>query len=1408
MPTINKPFLLKLVLVILTITGSLFGLHAIQAGRIPEALRIQANRAADASKTDQAIHYLRQYLEFTPDDIDAQIQLVELIKKRTTIGRSQSELIFLYDRILRLDPERHEIRRGALAACLENRRFSDAVTHAEVLLKAFPNEAGLWQQLGIAQSALHELTEARQSYEKAITYDPDEMAGYQRLAQLVWQNMNDPTSARNVLDRMVKALPQNPETYLIRARFETFLLDDTSSADRGKLVQAIADLQRVLELDPEHAEASLLLAELAQRERKIAAAHTILRDAVALYPRDLRLVRSLSWLELVRGNAPAAIAVLEDALKAKPDAFDLLIPLADLLAQQGDTTRTAEILRQLETRRAPPIQVRYLKARLAMRDGKWQEATSLLDAMRIEINNLPALETQLNLLLAVCAAQLGDSENEQKAYQRVITADPKNVQALVGLGNLQLTLGQFEDARRTLDQAAHSPYATGANIAQWARTETRRLRDRGASPEEWQKLEMAVSALSSRFGPVSSEPVMLIAEMKLTQWRTAEAVQYLRKEAARRPGDTRLWSMYASATTDLSGTAAGLAVVDEAQAACGDSAELRLARAKLYSREPGHVRPLTQLTELIDTWPEAEQLRLFSGMVEIYDHIGDQAGVVKMLRALASRRPTDVNVWIKLHERSLRTGDTKTATHARASLVKLENAMGTSVLLCDAATATTPAEATKVIDQMTGVLGSNPTRSDVCLALGRLFKISGNDTESAKMTERAFILEPTRYDATRAWLQHLCATGDDTRSQQLVNRLGTDPRWAGDPFKRVVGAVVPTVQTPGATKLLAWCRPYIERDPGGLGWLAETASAGHVFDPVPLLVEVTRRPSANVDDWLRLALCRKPEDLNGARSKVSPAAFFSAAAILVETQAGHDYVPEMANLTEKRMFTQSRLAVKLSRLKPTEATQVLEAYLSEKDLPKADAAWCRRNLAMLYAVGGTPEDRKRAMELLTSVDDGRNMSTEELRVTASVLTTLARYVEGADRITVLSRAAVSLNEAYKATNSLTDLFNLAQLYRSAGNRHECRKCLQVLLESEMKDRPPNDKTPRNIYYLMAALEELVENQEFKAAESFATLLLNDHPGEFRAMAAVARFQCKAGKPNEALALAEKYAQNADPSAGDHLTRSGRVAELLDELARLPNVRGTPVGRAMTDAAADRYAALVPSRAEAIVGVVGVLAADGRVDAAFAKLDQYGPYLPSRVRANAGLAIVRAASVSDAMAKKVVDWIDGCLAEEPDAPALLMSRAELFAIRQQFAEATADYEKVLAMEPRNVVALNNLAWILAADTRTAERALDLVAKATREVGLTGDLLDTRARVRITLKQFIEAERDLNDAIRLDSTPLRWFHLAVSRLGQSPPKDDDAAKAFREAKRRGLDQKGVHPADRATYDRLEAAMKSAG
>ncbi len=147
MPTINKRFLLRLVLALLVCTGVLVGAHTVQARRIPAALKQQSERAADTGKPEVAIHYLRQYLEFHPDDVDSQVRLAELLAKRAPTSRGLADLLFLYDKILRLDPERHDTRREALGAALRLGKYADAVTHGEALLQKFPTEPVLWHQL-------------------------------------------------------------------------------------------------------------------------------------------------------------------------------------------------------------------------------------------------------------------------------------------------------------------------------------------------------------------------------------------------------------------------------------------------------------------------------------------------------------------------------------------------------------------------------------------------------------------------------------------------------------------------------------------------------------------------------------------------------------------------------------------------------------------------------------------------------------------------------------------------------------------------------------------------------------------------------------------------------------------------------------------------------------------------------------------------------------------------------------------------------------------------------------------------------------------------------------------------------------------------------------------------------------
>lgn len=1396
MPTINKRFLLKALLVLFAFAGVLVAAHAVQARRIPAALKAQSERAADAGKTDVAIHYLRQYLEFHPEDVESQVKLSELLVKRPPTQRGLTELLFLYDKILRFEPDRHDIRRDALATALKLGKFSDAVTHAEALLQTFPTESALWSQLASAQAGLSQNAAARKSYESAIRHAPDQLGGYQNLAQHVWKNMDDKAGAREVLDRMVKALPQDADAYLIRARFETYNADELNGAPQFQ--KPLADLHRVFELDPEHAEAALLMAEIMQRNRNIPAAHALLRDAVTLYPKNLKLVRGLSWLELIRGNMAASITVLEDGLKATPDGFDLMVPLADLLIHQNDTVRTNDLMKRLESRKAPPTQVKYLKARVAMREEKWEQAVAMIEGLRAdpEVVKLPGLQIQLNLLQASCFGKLGDQVAEEKAYQRVANADPKNVTARVGLGNLYTNLGRFDAAARELEAALQSPYATGVVIAQWVRLKSRLLRT--GTEDEWRRLEGATLAAASRFARGSSEPVILRADVLAAQGKLADAVKLLRQESARRSADPHLWAALAQVTADLNGCAAGLTVLDEAQASAGDCADIRLARAALYAREPGRIRPVDALGENAETWPENEQLRLLSGLVEVYDRLGDNASVVRLLRRIVARQPSNVGMWLKLHERA---GTGEVASQARAAISKIEGEGGPSVVLCDARAATAE-NAAAVLPRLLLAFGGTPARADVCLALAKLKRLTGDESAAGNLTELAFKLEPTRYESAEALVAHYAKSGAGDRTAELLARLANDPRWAGEPFRRMVGHVLPALPAPTAASLLLTCKPLVARDTGGPAWVADCAVARKLPETAQLLDEATRAPGATADDWLRKALfvsrdnpAAGPEVLAAARAKLTPTAYFQLVAVYCDTAAGSTYTPEVANASEQRLLAQARLSVKLSRSQPAEAGKVLEALLSRKDLGAADADWARRNLAMIYAVGGTPEDRVKAMALLRDVVTTETITAEELRATASVLTTLGRYLEGPDRRKVLTDAINSLAAAYKATKAPSYLFAMSQLHRAIGNRTQSRECLQLLL---------NDASdPSYMHYLRAALDELVEDGNFQAAATFAGKLQASSGGDFSALASIARFECKAGRPDRGLAVAEDYARVAETGAGDYLIRSARVAELLDELSRLPNVRGTPVARRMADTAVERYSAIVPNRPEAIVGAAGVLAADGRAADAFDRVERLGRYIPARLRASAGLAIVRGSgSVTDRQAETVRKWLDDCLAEEPDSIPLLLNRAEFLALRHDMPAAIAGFEKVLEKEPKNVIALNNLAWLLAVEPATAEKALGLVARATREGGLTGELLDTRARVQITLKQFDAAERDLAEAISHEPTALRWFHVALLRMSQTPQKAAEAHKAFAEAKRRGLEAKGVHPADLPVFKVLDA------
>src|SRR5262249_51841793 len=154
------------------------------------------------------------------------------------------------------------------------------------------------------------------------------------------------------------------------------------------------------------------------------------------------------------------------------------------------------------------------------------------------------------------------------------------------------------------------------------------------------------------------------------------------------------------------------------------------------------------------------------------------------------------------------------------------------------------------------------------------------------------------------------------------------------------------------------------------------------------------------------------------------------------------------------------------------------------------------------------------------------------------------------------------------------------------------------------------------------------------------------------------------------------------------------------------------------------------------------------------------------------------------------WLRTFQEKSPNAPAPLLFLAELRDLQARYGEAIALYRQVLKIDRSNNIALNNLAWLLAAQTSDgAAEALDLINRAIAVHGPAPGLPDPRATVHLARNQTQPAIHDLQEANAESPGGTRLFQLARAHF---VAKDRTAAsKAFAEAKRLGFDPQQVHP-----------------
>jgi tetratricopeptide (TPR) repeat protein len=130
-----------------------------------------------------------------------------------------------------------------------------------------------------------------------------------------------------------------------------------------------------------------------------------------------------------------------------------------------------------------------------------------------------------------------------------------------------------------------------------------------------------------------------------------------------------------------------------------------------------------------------------------------------------------------------------------------------------------------------------------------------------------------------------------------------------------------------------------------------------------------------------------------------------------------------------------------------------------------------------------------------------------------------------------------------------------------------------------------------------------------------------------------------------------------------------------------------------------------------------------------------------------------------------------LEHDSDCTEAMSALAMLLQTTSRSQEAAELYRQVLTLQPDNVIAINNLAWILCEEQGKYQQALEFVSRGLQKAPDYIDLIDTRGVAYYRLGEFEKAVRDLNKCVNLypprtPSLVASHFHLgrALAGLGQ--------------------------------------------
>lgn len=1387
MRQLNVKFLLYLIGAVVLVSAGAFVVHRAQSWRIANALLRQADRAEAQGQLDHKVKYLSRYLEFQPRDHARRADLGRTLAHPdlAVSYRARERALFVLEQVLIAEPDHHDLRLSLARIALELRRQELAGEHLTFLKERTPQDPELQKLFGEWYEARSDFAAAAAAYRTVVQQAPQDVDAPVRLAYLLRRRLNQGDGSEQAkeadaaIDQFVARNPDSSKALLARWQYRK---EFHGLKEPARLDEAGQDVVRALALAPEEAGVRRAAAELAQGKGDLVQARAHLQAGVTLHPRDGSLYQALARLEVEAKERTRAIDYLRQGIKAVAPGqakADLLWMLSNLLIDEGALADADSVLGQMRRAGATPAAAEFLGARILVKKGQWAEAARVLERTRPLVESTPELARQLDLLLGQCYEQLDEPDRRLAVFQRLVGRDPDSLAARQSLAASLWLKGRVDEALEQHRAIMRLPEAPANGWTQVARLLILRNLQRGL--RDWKEAEEAITR-AEKVQPDALEVTVLRSELLVAQDRFKEAHQLLAQAQDRNPGRVEGWVALAGLLQRQEKIEEARQVLEEARRRCGDSADLRLGEARLWSALPRDEakQRLPGLARDLERFSPEDQSRLFYGLVEGYCRLSAFKEATQLWGRLATqpRFANDLRVQQLWFDLALQADDEETLGQVLAAIERIEGGQGPlwhygeGLRLIRLARKGNEELLDQACARLDVVANRRPSWPAVLVARASVEALKKNYPLAVVNYRRAIELGDRSPQVVRELVRvlHRCQrTAEAYEEIRRLNRQTLTPD-----LQRLAADISLRNQDPAnAARLALNAVSAASKNYQDYLWQGQmlAASGQNLKEAEDALQRAVELGGEVPETWVALARLlvtanRAKEAEEIVRQAQGKLAADQVALGLAQCQevlgrldeARKHYQAALSARPDDPTVVRSVTAFHIREGRLADAEPLLRRFIDRKlQVTDSDAAWARRSLAQAIA---NHDDYRRYPEALALVglrleNESKVIETarppeaewaEEQRCRARVLVTASRKA--------LRQHAIRLLEELIRRQGTTpdDQFLLAQLYEADGVWTKARELFSALAA-------PRDA---NALVLAHAARSSLRHREHDPARRYlerleqAEKVQNAERGSLGSMELTALYL---------------------EATGD---RVGAVGVLEEQAKR----QGAPP--------------------EAVLPLAACLARGGRLNEALDRCEEALRACPPEAVGGTAAAALRTATPRREHIDRVERMLLDLIAKNPRSPVLWLHLADVYDVKEQRDKAEAAYRQILKLDEKSVVALNNLAWLLSQKPGGAAEAQTLIARAIELVGPRAELLDTRALTYLAAGRTDLAVADLEQSSAEVPNGARFFHLARAH---ETARNREAAAAFLRKAEKELGPRGeqLHPLERGAYLKMLAELK---